>query len=301
MSTEMYSALREQLEYLEAAYNLNICVKDYVGFIPIDKALSSALMPYVGHNNPYCMFIKQDLGRYHHCLSMMKKIAKKCLAETSHFSGTCYAGVREIVVPVRWKGKLLGVVTVGFLPVSFQERDERIQRAMKDASEADLLQATELYQANILESGANEQVILPAIKLIADFLALTYRMGQESVTGQQLVSARKTENADTIFNQAIKYIRHEYKNHISVSALAAHCACSESYLNHMLKKRLGVSVSTYVNKIRIEHAKDYLLNSNHSVLTIAMQVGFQDSNYFARVFKQLIGIQPTEFRRRYRA
>ena len=68
-----YQPLIHQLEYLEAAYHLHICVKDYVGFIPIDKELSAALTPYLGHNNPYCMFIKQSQSRYYHCLSMMKK------------------------------------------------------------------------------------------------------------------------------------------------------------------------------------------------------------------------------------
>lgn len=68
----------------------------------------------------------------------------------------------------------------------------------------------------------------------------------------------------------------------------------------MLKKRLGVSMSTYVNKLRVERAKRYLLETDDSMLSIALSVGFRDANYFARVFRQLIGIQPTEFRRRYR-
>ena len=68
----------------------------------------------------------------------------------------------------------------------------------------------------------------------------------------------------------------------------------------MLKKRLGVSMSTYVNKLRVERAKRYLLETDDSMLSIALSVGFRDGNYFARVFRQLIGIQPTEFRRRYR-
>ena len=94
-----YQALIHQLEYLEAAFHLHICVKDYVGFIPIDKELSAALTPYLGHSNPYCMFIKQSQSRYYHCLSMMKKMANKCLTE-----GMLRRGRRiRIAHPVGWK------------------------------------------------------------------------------------------------------------------------------------------------------------------------------------------------------
>ena len=295
-----YQALKEQLEYLEAAYRLHLCVKDYVGFIPIDKSLSEALAPYLGHNNPYCMFIKQNQSRYHHCLSMMKKMANKCIEEGCAYKGTCYAGVCEYVVPILWEGKLLGAITAGFFPVQAAQAQSRIAYAVGSANEAELQTARELYAQHIQPSAVSEQVFLPTLRFVASFLALTYRMGQESVAGQTLVHPRKSVDADAIFHQAVTFLHQEYQNRITVSLLASECHCSESYLNHMFTKRFGVNLNTYVNKLRIERAKVFLLETNDSMLTIALNVGFQDANYFARVFHQLIGIQPTEFRRRYR-
>lgn len=295
----VFQALRQQMEYLEAAYHLHLCVKDYVGFIPIDRDLSAALAPYLGHNNPFCMFIKQDQGRYHHCLSMMKKMANKCLLEGCAYKGVCYAGVGEYVVPILWDGKLLGAVTAGFLPVSPQEAESRVYRAMREAAPAETDTALLLYRQNILPTAVPEQVILPTLNLIAEYLALNYRMGRESVTGQQLVHSRKKDGEDETLAHAIGFLHQEFQNRVTVSLLAEECHCSESYLNHMLKHRLGVSISTYLNKLRVERAKEYLLETQDSMLSIALRVGFQDPNYFARVFRQLIGIQPTEFRRRY--
>ena len=133
-----YQPLIHQLEYLEAAYHLHICVKDYVGFIPIDKELSAALTPYLGHSNPYCMFIKQSQSRYYHCLSMMKKMANKCLTEGCTYRGACYAGVGEYVSPILWEGKLLGAVTAGFLPLEKEEARSRIARAMEGSPDGEL-------------------------------------------------------------------------------------------------------------------------------------------------------------------
>ena len=298
--TNRYQPLIHQLEYLEAAYHLHICVKDYVGFIPIDKELSAALTPYLGHSNPYCMFIKQSQSRYYHCLSMMKKMANKCLTEGCTYRGACYAGVGEYVSPILWEGKLLGAVTAGFLPMKKEEAQSRIAYAMTGAPEEELTAAQRLYEQNILPTAVPEQTLLPALDFVASYLAMTYRMGQESVTGQHLVSARKRSGTDELLTHAVGFLHQEYQNPITISLLAAECHCSESSLNHMFKKRLGVSMSTYVNKLRVERAKRYLLETDDSMLSIALSVGFRDGNYFARVFRQLIGIQPTEFRRRYR-
>lgn len=295
-----YQALVDQLKHLEASYHLHLCVKDYVGFIPIDKTLSAALSPWLGHTNPYCMFIKQDQRRYHHCLSMMKKMADKCLRECCAYQGVCYAGVCEYVAPILWENKLLGAITAGFWAVEPKEAESRLNRAMAGSSSEDVRLAMDMYRQHIIPTAVDPQVILPPLNLLASYLAMTYHMGRESVTGEQLTHSRKSGNAEEIFVKAISFLHQEYQNRVTVSLLASECHCSESYLNHMLKRRLGVSMSTYLNKLRIEHAKEYLLETDDTMLSIALQVGFQDSNYFARVFKELMGIQPSEFRRRYR-
>lgn len=295
-----YQALEEYMQYLEAAYNLHLCVKDYVGFIPIDKGLSRALMPYLGHGNPYCMYIKQSPARYHHCLSMMKKIAAKCTKCQGSFCGTCYAGVGEYVTPVLWEGRLLGAVTAGFAEAPKGQALARIARAMEGEGEQEKAQALELYRRHITPTAVPAQVILPALGMVASFLAMTYRMARESLGGGELTKARKAGGSEEVFRQALAFLHQEYPNRITVSVLADVCHCSESYLNHLMKKRLGVSVSTYVNKLRVERAKAFLLDTNDTMLSIAMRVGFSDANYFARVFQQLIGISPSEFRRRYR-
>jgi AraC-like DNA-binding protein len=85
-----------------------------------------------------------------------------------------------------------------------------------------------------------------------------------------------------------------------VAEIAAFCFCSESYLSRIFKKRTGVNINVYINKIRAETAKDYLTNTFDSIADIAMNVGFSDPNYFSRVFANLIGCPPTEFRRRFK-
>ena len=62
---------------------------------------------------------------------------------------------------------------------------------------------------------------------------------------------------------------------------------------------MGVSISTYVNKIRIESAKNYLVSTDLTIAEISMNTGFDDPNYFSRVFARLVSIPPAEYRRRF--
>ena len=97
----------------------------------------------------------------------------------------------------------------------------------------------------------------------------------------------------------MEYIRLNAGSHISVAALAEFCHCSESYISRIFKRRIGVNINVYINKVRVELAENHLLLSKESISSIAARVGFNDPNYFSRVFTQIIGISPTEFRRRF--
>lgn len=88
-------------------------------------------------------------------------------------------------------------------------------------------------------------------------------------------------------------------NRITVAELSAFCHCSNSYLSRIFKRRIGVNINVYVNKVCMEFAKNPLCLSNESIAGIAASVGFDDPNYFSRVFTQIIGISPTEFRKRF--
>jgi AraC-like DNA-binding protein len=66
----------------------------------------------------------------------------------------------------------------------------------------------------------------------------------------------------------------------------------------MFKKATGLNFTDYVSRIRVEKAKNLLLNRNLRVSEIAYEVGFQSLTHFNRVFKKVMGQSPTEYRGR---
>lgn len=293
--------LAAYMKYLQDSYGVSLCIKDYAGFVSIDKRMTEALLPYLGHSNPYCLYIKHTLEGHRHCLTMMTKIIRQCHYEDDIFYGTCYAGVREIVVPIYGDNHLLlGVILAGFLPVPPHEAAARISRALTKKPATALTKAKQLYERNIASMAGDKDELIPALRLLASYLSMTYHLSHESVDITQLMLSRRVEGSDEVYRNAITFIHENFLSQITVSLVAEACYCSESYVCHIIKKRLGVSLITYVNKLRIERAKTMLLETDKSILYVGMQSGFQDPNYFARVFLRLASMSPSEFRRRYR-
>jgi AraC-like DNA-binding protein len=71
------------------------------------------------------------------------------------------------------------------------------------------------------------------------------------------------------------------------------------YFCKLFKKSTGLNFTEYVSRIRVEHARTLLINSNRRISEIAFEVGFQSLSTFNRVFKNVVGLSPTESRKPY--
>lgn len=83
---------------------------------------------------------------------------------------------------------------------------------------------------------------------------------------------------------------------LSVGEAAGLAAMSESYFSHLFKSEMGVCFVDYVNRARIEKAKDLLATTDQRVNEIASSVGISNSNYFSILFRKLTGMAPLEYR-----
>ena len=140
-----FQHLVELIEFLERKYCLNICIKDYIGFIPINKCLDTALAPYLAHSNPYCLFVKQDRKRWFKCLSMIRPMYNKCIASNDGFFGICHAGIYEYVLPIKLDGKVLGSINIGHFPGKEKESALLIQRLFHENGTTMLERACQIF------------------------------------------------------------------------------------------------------------------------------------------------------------
>lgn len=83
----------------------------------------------------------------------------------------------------------------------------------------------------------------------------------------------------------------------SIKELASECCLSESRFSHIFRDVTGRSLHDFILSIRIERAKELLSMGELSVKETAQSVGFDDQNYFSRLFKLRVGMSPSEYRR----
>ena len=105
-----------------------------------------------------------------------------------------------------------------------------------------------------------------------------------------------TDIADTL-----SYIAQNYQLPLSLEEVADQVNLSPTYLSRKFRKTTGVTFKEYINYIRIKQAVQALLTTDDSITKIAVDCGFNSSNYFKDIFKKINGVSPMAFRRQSKA
>ena len=98
----------------------------------------------------------------------------------------------------------------------------------------------------------------------------------------------------------IDYIERNLKKGISLEDVANHVNISTYYLSKIFKKEMGVNFITYVTDRKMDLAKEMLVNTDIPVLNIALDLAYNEANYFSKAFKKKTGLTPSEYREKYR-
>lgn len=99
-----------------------------------------------------------------------------------------------------------------------------------------------------------------------------------------------------IVNNALSYIKENYKEKLKLVDVADHIFVSQWHLSKLLNKHTGKNFSEVLNGIRIEKAKELLKDPSYRIYDIALEVGFLDLAHFSRVFKKMTGISANDYR-----
>ena len=98
--------------------------------------------------------------------------------------------------------------------------------------------------------------------------------------------------------RACDYIREHYKKDLNLGCIAEYLELSESYTSRIFNKYMGMNIPAYINQVRIEKAKELLLNTNKKIYEIALETGYLSTTAFHIAFKRQEEITPIEFRNR---
>lgn len=102
-----------------------------------------------------------------------------------------------------------------------------------------------------------------------------------------------------LYNDILNYINFNIRKNLKVNDIASHFGYNSKYLSHLFREIMGVPLKQYMTKLQMEEAAFLLTDSNATVKEISSSLGFTDSHNFMKLFKNTLGMTPSEYRNTY--
>ncbi len=112
------------------------------------------------------------------------------------------------------------------------------------------------------------------------------------------ISERNLQKSALQIQKAARFICDNYHKGITLNEAAAKANMSATYFSMKFKEETGFGFKEYLNHMRLKEALHLLTETKESITDIALQCGFNDSNYFSDVFRKVYGISPREYRKK---
>lgn len=184
----------------------------------------------------------------------------------------------ERIEPTGTGGVVSGDVTAVFLSISSRIVQVAQQERVADAiSQADMEKMSNLSMHNNLTQ-------------LRNFLV---RVLQEIV---QAVGLQQRNPTEQLVEQVKSYIASHLYENLSLDQLADKAHVNPSYLSRIFRQYTREQLTSYVTRMKVERAAKLLTDGDMRVQDIAMRLGFDNPNYFAKVFRKATGLSPNEYR-----
>ncbi|UCE17376.1 MAG: response regulator [Gemmatimonadota bacterium] len=150
----------------------------------------------------------------------------------------------------------------------------------------------------VVTGKGTEEVCRSAFKMgVRDYIQKPFKVNELRETIKRVCGSPEVRKSHV--DQAIEFMEEHYCQPVSASDVAQGVGLSYPHLARLFKTEKCCSIDVWLNELRIDKAQVLLGNSNLEIREIATKVGFNDQNYFGRVFKKHTGTSPLEYRKQF--
>ena len=237
--------------------------------------------------SPLCMLLARTNISCQACLAMQQRVEQEARIESKTLK--CFAGLCETAVPVRVGENIVAWLETGHILIDHPTRSKfnRLAKTLlRWGTHVDLKQVEEAY--------FNTRVIAPsqyeaAVRLLQIFAGHLAQVGQQ-------IALRNKENEPLPVSKARQWVVTHCEDSVSLAAAAQAVNLSAKHFSDLFRKTTGIPFVEYVGRVRVEKAKNLLVNPQLRVSEIAFEVGFQSLSQFNRAFRRHAGTSPRDYR-----
>jgi AraC-like DNA-binding protein/ligand-binding sensor protein len=258
-------------------------------FVPVEAGLSAVCNDFK-NGSPFCAKLKLCSTACNACIDVNRRLNEEAKINgptTCH----CFSGLSSTAVPVSCNGKVLGMLRTGqiFYKTPTANTFEGVAKtlARQGLTESDVAALREAYlQTQVIEPERYQSMVT----LVSTF---AFQLGHHA---EKLANISDGSEPAAVA-RARKFIDTTLADPLPLSLVARHAGLSESHFCRVFKESTGLTLTDYVNRRRIEWAKQELLKPEARVSEIAFHIGYQSLSQFNRSFARFTGNSPTNFRR----
>lgn len=258
--------------------------------LPVDPEDSDVLIERNprNHANAFCRTLNEKKGGCPQCRASHRKLAGAACGRSD--TATCFAGMRETLVPVRSGDRTFAMLSVGEVFTSRPGR--KLPAEITESFDQAGLSAAE--RKPLEKAWRETQVVTVEAYQGAVTLLAAFALQLGDVLNRILIEEANAE-PEVVVN-AKRYVNAHLEDKISLESVARHVGVSPYYFCKVFKQAAGMTLTEFVNRRRVEWAKRKLLNPRARVTEVAFDVGFQSISQFNRSFLKYVGESPTRFR-----
>ncbi len=237
--------------------------------------------------NPFCAMLAKCSQTCAACLEAQRKNNDATAREAR--TTVCFAGLSESSVPIRTGEKLLGFLQTGEVIVGRAGKGAfaRMSRQLVEwGVKVDLRKLEEAYFHTKVLTPKKYESVLRLLAIFAQHLGL--------VANQLALQTAHAEPPS--MTKARQFIGEHHEEDLALTDVARAVNMSTFYFCKSFKKATGMTFTEYLSRVRIEKARELLVNPNVRVSEVAFEVGFQSLTHFNRVFRRVLGQSPSAFR-----
>lgn len=242
----------------------------------------------IGKDKPLCTFcgsLRVFKDQEENCIRCDNTAFKIAEETAKPYIYKCHMGLYEAVIPIFIKNKLTGYLMLGQvtsteeLQSQLQSFEDKLRSFNIDQGQRTIL--SDAYQTTTTMSISKIEAAANMLNIIAQHIINTdviYVFDMDSI------------------EKAKHYIHQHFAEPLPIADVAGFACLSSSYLSFLFKRETGYTLTHYIDKLRMDNAKELMVMTSKSVKEISFLVGYTDQNYFSRIFKKHEGISPVEYR-----